>query len=191
MSMEKAVHDRWLKGKIIVPSNRSHLFGDKLTVLATSLAKEHDQVIICGGLNAERETESKDRESMKLPGTLDQLIYEVAAANPRTVIAMQTETPGEMPGIEEVPAVIQAWYGGNETGNCFADVLFGDYNPSEKLSLSFPKKLQDVPAFINFRTEAGRIVYGEDIYLGYRYYEYAGRELNFPFGQYSSQVLGS
>ncbi|KPM37751.1 putative beta-glucosidase I [Neonectria ditissima] len=149
---------------------------------SVQLAKEHDQVIICGGLNADWETEATDRASMKLPGVLDQLIAEVAAANPNTAVVLQTGTPEEMPWLDRVPAVIQAWYGGNETGNCIADVLFGDHNPSGKLSLSFPKQLKDVPAFLNFRTEAGRILYGEDVYLGYRYYEFAEREVNYPFG---------
>ncbi|KAH7121347.1 glycoside hydrolase superfamily [Dactylonectria macrodidyma] len=149
---------------------------------SVQLAREHDQVIICGGLNADWETEATDRDSMKLPGVLDQLIADVAAANANTVVVMQTGTPEEMPWLKDVAAVIQAWYGGNETGNCIADVLFGDYNPSGKLSLSFPKSLKDVPAFLNFRTEAGRILYGEDIYLGYRYYEFAEREVNYPFG---------
>jgi beta-glucosidase len=146
------------------------------------LAKEHEQVVICAGLNADWETEGTDRASMKLPGVLDQLITEVAAANPKTAVVMQTGTPEEMPWLDRTPAVVQAWYGGNETGNCIADVLFGDYNPSGKLSLSFPKRLQDVPAFLNFRTEAGRTLYGEDVYVGYRYYEFADREVNFPFG---------
>ncbi|KAF4982620.1 hypothetical protein FZEAL_1798 [Fusarium zealandicum] len=149
---------------------------------SVALAKEHDQVIICGGLNADWETEGSDRASMKLPGALDELIAAVTAANPQTAVVMQTGTPEEMPWLDAVPAVIQAWYGGNETGNCIADVLFGDANPSGKLSLSFPKRLSDVPAFLNFRTEAGRTLYGEDIYLGYRYYEFADREVNFPFG---------
>jgi beta-glucosidase len=149
---------------------------------SVQLAKEHDQVIICAGLNADWETEGTDRASMKLPGYLDQLIAEVTAANPNTAVVMQTGTPEEMPWLEKTPAVIQAWYGGNETGNCIADVLFGDYNPSGKLSLSFPKRLQDVPSFLNFRTEAGRTLYGEDVYVGYRYYEFAKREVNFPFG---------
>lgn len=146
------------------------------------LAREHDQVVICAGLNADWETEGADRASMKLPGVLDQLIAEVAAANPRTAVVMQTGTPEEMPWLDAVPAVVQAWYGGNETGNAIADVLFGDYNPSGKLSLSFPKRLQDVPAFLNFRTEAARTLYGEDVYVGYRYYEFADRDVNFPFG---------
>ncbi|KAK0386642.1 hypothetical protein NLU13_6477 [Sarocladium strictum] len=149
---------------------------------SVALAKEYDQVIICAGLNYEWETEGQDRDSMKLPGVLDQLIAEVVDANPNTAVVMQTGTPEEMPWLEKTPAVIQAWYGGNETGNCIADVLFGDYNPSGKLSLSFPKRLQDTPAFLNFRSEAGRTLYGEDVYVGYRYYEFADVAVNYPFG---------
>ncbi len=149
---------------------------------AAALAKDADQVIVCAGLNADWETEGHDRAVMDLPPPMDDLIAAVAAANPNTVVVMQSGTPVTMPWVDQVPALVQAWYGGNETGNVIADVLFGDANPSGKLSLSFPKRLQDNPAFLNFRTEAGRTLYGEDIYIGYRYYEFADREVNFPFG---------
>ncbi|KAL6828024.1 glycoside hydrolase family 3 protein [Trichoderma camerunense] len=178
-----------LKGDTIVPGHGSLRVGgckvidDQAEIKkSVALAKEHDQVIICAGLNADWETEGADRASMKLPGVLDQLIAEVAAANPNTVVVMQTGTPEEMPWLDATPAVLQAWYGGNETGNSIADVVFGDYNPSGKLPLSFPKRLQDNPAFLNYRTEAGRTLYGEDVYVGYRYYEFADKDVNFPFG---------
>ncbi|KAL6806333.1 glycoside hydrolase family 3 protein [Trichoderma sp. SZMC 28013] len=178
-----------LKGDTIVPGHGSLRVGgckvidDQAEIKkSVALAKEHDQVIICAGLNADWETEGADRASMKLPGVLDQLIAEVAAANANTVVVMQTGTPEEMPWLAATPAVIQAWYGGNETGNSIADVVFGDYNPSGKLPLSFPKRLQDNPAFLNYRTEAGRTLYGEDVYVGYRYYEFADKDVNFPFG---------
>lgn len=178
-----------LKGDTIVPGHGSLRVGgckvidDQAEIKkSVALAKEHDQVIICAGLNADWETEGADRASMKLPGVLDQLIAEVAAANPNTVVVMQTGTPEEMPWLDATPAVLQAWYGGNETGNSIADVVFGDYNPSGKLPLSFPKRLQDNPAFLNYRTEAGRTLYGEDVYVGYRYYEFAEKDVNFPFG---------
>ncbi|KAJ9141702.1 Beta-glucosidase [Pleurostoma richardsiae] len=160
---------------------------------AAALAKDADQVIICAGLNADWETEGHDREAMDLPPGLDALISAVAAANPNTVVVMQSGTPVTMPWASEVPALVQAWYGGNETGNAIADVLFGDVNPSGKLSLSFPKRLQDNPAFLNFRAEGGRTLYGEDVYIGYRYYEFAERDVLFPFGHglsYTSFSLG-
>lgn len=119
---------------------------------------------------------------MDLPAPMDDMIAAVLAANPNTVVVMQSGTPVKMPWADQATAIVQAWYGGNETGNVIADVLFGDTNPSGKLSLSFPKRVQDNPAFLNFRAEGGRTVYGEDIYIGYRYYEFAEREVLFPFG---------
>ncbi|PCD22024.1 hypothetical protein AU210_015826 [Fusarium oxysporum f. sp. radicis-cucumerinum] len=149
---------------------------------AAVLAKDADQVIICAGLNADWETEGYDREHMGLPGLLDELISTVAKANPKTVVVNQSGTPVTMPWLDDIAGLVQAWYGGNETGNVIADVLFGDVNPSGKLPLTFPRRLQDNPAFLNFRAESSRILYGEDIYIGYRYYEFADRAVLFPFG---------
>ncbi|PSR97621.1 glycosyl hydrolase family 3 C-terminal domain-domain-containing protein [Coniella lustricola] len=150
---------------------------------AAKLARDADQVIICAGLNADWETEGSDRAGMDLPPGIDELIEAVAAAAPgKTVVVNQSGTPVTMPWADKVSAIVQAWYGGNETGNAIADVLFGDANPSGKLSLSWPRRVQDNPAFLNFRTEGGRTIYGEDVYIGYRYYEVAERDVLFPFG---------
>lgn len=150
---------------------------------AAALAKDADQVIICAGLNADWETEGSDRENMDLPPGLDDLITAVVDANPdHTVVVNQSGTPVTMPWADKAGAIVQAWYGGNETGNAIADVLFGDVTPSGKLSLSWPIKLQHNPAFLNFRTEGGRTIYGEDVYVGYRYYEFVDRQVLFPFG---------
>lgn len=119
---------------------------------------------------------------MDLPGHTNALISAVVAANPNTVVVMQSGTPVEMPWNDKVPAMIHAWYGGNETGNAIADVLFGDVNPSGKLSLTFPKRVQDNPAFLNYKSERGRTIYGEDVHIGYRYYEALDREVLYPFG---------
>ncbi|KAK4211669.1 beta-glucosidase [Rhypophila decipiens] len=150
---------------------------------AAELANGADQVIICAGLNADWETEGYDRQVMNLPPPMDDLIAAVADAAPgRTVVVMQSGTPVRMPWVDKVAGVVQAWYGGNETGNIIADVLFGDANPSGKLSLSWPKRVEDNPAYLNYRSEGGRVLYGEDIYVGYRYYEKVKREVLFPFG---------
>ncbi|KAH8796458.1 glycoside hydrolase superfamily [Hyaloscypha finlandica] len=155
---------------------------DKEVKHAAELAKDADQVIICAGLNADWETEGSDREDMSLPGHMDALISAVSTANPSTVVVMQSGTPVAMPWISSVKALVHAWYGGNETGNAIADVLFGHVNPSAKLPLSFPKRLQDNPAFLNYRTERGRALYGEDVYVGYRWYEMLDLPVLFPFG---------
>lgn len=123
---------------------------------------------------------------MALPGHTNALIAAVAAANPTgTAVVMQSGTPVDMtPWIDAVPALLHAWYGGNETGNAIADILFGSdgANPSAKLPLSFPRRNEDNPAYLNFRSERGRALYGEDVYVGYRFYEKVGREVLFPFG---------
>ena len=150
---------------------------------AAEMARDAEQVIICAGLNADWETEGHDREGMDLPGMMDELITRVAEAAPgRTVVVMQSGTPVHMPWVEKVGGIVQAWYGGNETGNVIADVLFGDVNPSGKLPLSWPRRVEDNPAYLNFRSEGGRVLYGEDVYVGYRYYEKVRREVLFPFG---------
>jgi len=149
---------------------------------ACRLAKDADQVIICAGLNGDWETEGHDRETMDLPGRLVDLISAVSRANSKTVLVNQSGTPITMPWIEQVPAVVQAWYGGNECGNAIADILFGDANPSGKLSVTFPVRLQDNPAYLNSRCEGGRTLYGEDVYVGYRYYEHIDIPVLFPFG---------
>jgi len=87
-----------------------------------------------------------------------------------------------MPWAPSVNGLLHAWYGGNETGNAIADVIFGNVNPSAKLPLSFPKRVQDNPAFLNYRTERGRTLYGEDVYIGYRWYETLELPVLFPFG---------
>jgi beta-glucosidase len=149
---------------------------------AVKAAKQADQVVVCAGLNSDWEGEGHDRANMQLPGHMDELIAAVAKANPNTVVVMQTGSPVEMPWIEDVSAVLQAWYGGNETGNAMADALFGDINPSGKSSLSWPRNVEHNPAFLNYRSEAGRTLYGDDVYIGYRYYESVSRDVLFPFG---------
>lgn len=149
---------------------------------AINLAKRADQVIICAGLNGEWESEGYDRENMDLPPGSDDLIKAVLAVNPNTAIVIQSGTPVTMPWEKDAPALVQAWYGGNETGNAIADVVFGRTNPSGKLPLSFPIRNEDNPAFLNYKSERNRAIYGEDVYVGYRFYEKTNKEVAFPFG---------
>ncbi|KFY44503.1 hypothetical protein V495_03419 [Pseudogymnoascus sp. VKM F-4514 (FW-929)] len=150
---------------------------------ATALAKEVDQVIICAGLNLDWESEGYDRADMDLPGHMPALITALSAANPNTVVVMQSGTPVTLsPFLDTLPALLHAWYGGNETGNAIASVVFGETNPSAKLPLSWPARLEDNPAYLNYRSERGRTLYGEDVYVGYRWYEAAKRDVAFAFG---------
>ncbi|KAK5116573.1 hypothetical protein LTR85_009198 [Meristemomyces frigidus] len=149
---------------------------------AVRLAASVDQVVLFAGLSGEWESEGEDRTTMDLPPGTDDLILKVLDANPNTVVVVQSGTPVAMPWADRAKAILHAWYGGNETGNGIADVLYGDVNPSAKLSLTFPKRLKDNPSYLNYRSEGGRVLYGEDVYVGYRFFEEMEIAPLFPFG---------
>ncbi|GAB4446574.1 MAG: glycoside hydrolase family 3 C-terminal domain-containing protein [Anaerolineae bacterium] len=156
--------------------------GDEAIDRAVALAATADVAVICAGLTGEWDSEGQDRPHMDLVGRQNELIARVAAANPRTVVVLQTGGPVTMPWLDQVAGVMQAWYPGQECGNAIADVLFGEVNPSGKLPQTFPVRLEDNPAFINYPGENGRVRYGEGIFVGYRYYEKKRVEPLFPFG---------
>jgi beta-glucosidase len=149
---------------------------------AVALAAEADVAIVCVGLTGEWETEGHDRKTLALAGRQDELVARVAAANPRTVVVLQTGSPVTMPWLNDVAAVIQAWFPGQECGNAIADVLTGAYNPSGRLPQTFPARLEDHPAIFNYPGENGRVRYGEGIFVGYRAYERRRLAPLFPFG---------
>jgi beta-glucosidase len=149
---------------------------------AVKLAKKADLVVVVAGLNGEWEAEGFDRADMKLPGDQNELIKQVSKANKNTIVVLNVSSPVEMPWIEKVPAVLQLWYDSQEQGNALADILFGDVNPSGKLPTTFPVRLEDNPAFINYPGENGKVRYGEGIFVGYRYYDKKDVAPLFPFG---------
>jgi beta-glucosidase len=155
---------------------------DELITKAVEQAKQAEQVVIFAGLTSEWETEGYDRDHMDLPPGSDELISRVLEVNPNAVVVIQSGTPVTMPWANQARALVQAWFGGNECGNGIADVLYGDVNPSAKLPITFPRRLQDNPSYVNFRSERGRVLYGEDIYVGYRFFEKSDVTPAFPFG---------
>ncbi|CBX95323.1 hypothetical protein LEMA_P024750.1 [Plenodomus lingam JN3] len=151
---------------------------------AADAAREADVAVVVIGLDAEWESEGYDRQTMDLPknGSQDRLIEAVLAANPRTVIVNQSGTPITMPWADKAPAILQAWYQGQEAGNALADVLLGNSSPSGKLPTTFPVRLEDNPAYHNWPGENLKTVYGEGIYVGYRHYERSKIAPLFSFG---------
>ncbi|KAK9466043.1 glycoside hydrolase superfamily [Lipomyces arxii] len=177
------------KDSVFVDRNGAVRFGmarvisaEEEIALAVELASKVDQVVLCIGLNSDWESEGYDRQFMDLPQHMDELVSKVAAVNPNVVVVNQSGTPVTMPWVDSVGGLLQAWYGGNETGNAIADVLFGDVVPSGKLPLSWPVRNEDNPAFLNYRSERGRVWYGEDVYVGYRFYEKTKKDVLFKFG---------
>ncbi|KAL2836416.1 putative beta-glucosidase J [Aspergillus pseudoustus] len=149
---------------------------------AVRLAAEVEQVVVCVGLSGDWESEGFDRPHMDLPPGTDDLVNAVLEVQPNAVVVVQSGTPVTMPWAGKARALLQAWYGGNEAGNGIADVLFGDINPSAKLPLTFPRELAQNPSYLSYRSERGRVLYSEDIYVGYRYYDKVGQAPLFRFG---------
>jgi beta-glucosidase len=150
---------------------------------AAHLASTTAQVVVLAGSVGEWESEGNDRKSMTLPPHTDTLISAVLAANPSAAICISSGGPYTMPWLECTKALLQVWYGGNETGNAIADVLFGVTNPSGKLPLSFPRRLEENPAFLCSHADDGGVVrYNDDVYVGYRYYDTVDQAVLFPFG---------
>ncbi|MCD6289417.1 MAG: glycoside hydrolase family 3 C-terminal domain-containing protein, partial [Anaerolineae bacterium] len=135
---------------------------------AVRLAAESDVALLFVGTNEEWESEGFDRTDIELPGRQNELVEKVVAANPNTVVVLQSGAPVSMPWLDKVPAVLEAWFPGQECGNAIADVLFGDVNPSGRLPTTFPKRLEDNPAYINYPGELGQVFYGEGVFVGYR-----------------------
>lgn len=151
---------------------------------AVEAARAADVAVVVVGLDAEWESEGYDRQTMDLPsdGSQDRLVEAVVSANPNTVVVNQSGSPVAMPWAERVPAILQAWYQGQEAGNALADVLFGLGNPSGKLPCTFPRRLEDTPAYHNWPGENLEVVYGEGLFIGYRHYDRVRVPPLFPFG---------
>ncbi len=148
---------------------------------AVELASRSSVAVIFAGMPEGFESEGADRPHMDLPGRQGELIEAVAQANPNTVVVLNAGSPVTMPWLDKVKAVVEAYYPGQEGGNAVIDVLLGKVNPSGKLSVTFPKRLEDTPAFNNY--PGGRnVVYGEGIFVGYRHYDKRDIEPLFPFG---------
>jgi beta-glucosidase len=122
---------------------------------------------------------------MMLPPEQEALIRKTIAQNANTVVVLVSGSPLEMPWVEDVPAIVMAWYPGMEGGRAIADVLFGQVNPGGRLPVSFPRALADSPAHSDPRRFPGdekEVHYDEDIFVGYRHFDRVGVEPLFPFG---------
>jgi beta-glucosidase len=160
---------------------------------AVALAARADAVVCVVGTDDDWESEGHDRDSFALPPPQDELVRAVAAANPRTVVVVNAASPVAMPWCDDVAAVVQAWFPGEEWGNALADVLSGDVPPSGKLPVTIPHRIEDTPAFTSYPGERGQVRYGEGVFVGYRWYDTRGIEPRFCFGHglsYTTFELG-
>lgn len=150
---------------------------------AAKLAASSDAAVIFAGIDNRFEGEGRDRNNLDLPGLQDKLIQAVAAANPNTTVVLINGTPLIMEKWRnKVPAIIEAWYSGEEGGRAIAEILFGDTNPSGKLPVTLPTSYQSNPSANNYPGEKGKVNYAEDIFVGYRHYDKDNIAPAYPFG---------
>ena len=147
-------------------------------------AKNADAVIYVGGLTHDYDTEGQDRSDMKLPYDQDRLISELLKVRPDTVVTLVAGSPVDMSAwIDSADTLVYSWYAGMEGGIALAEVIFGDVNPSGHLPESFPVNESDCPAVVLGEFPGGdQVNYGEDIFIGYRYYDTYDVPTAFPFG---------
>ncbi|MBD2860250.1 glycoside hydrolase family 3 C-terminal domain-containing protein [Spongiibacter sp. KMU-158] len=150
-------------------------------------AEDADAALVFVGLTHRPgvDSEGVDRADLSLTEKHRRLIEETVTKNPNTVVVLINGSPVEMPWLDKVPAVLECWYGGMESGRAIANVLYGEVNPSGKLPVSFPQKLEDSPAHRSARTYPGdtqTVHYDEDLLVGYRHFDRAEIEPLFPFG---------
>ncbi len=132
---------------------------------AEALARDADVAVVVVGTTPEVESEGFDRTSLALPGAQDELVRRVVAANPRTIVVVNAGSPVLMPWLEEVPAVLLAWFPGQEGGNAIADVLLGRVEPGGRLPTTWPASEDRLPST---RPVEGVLEYGEGTAIGYR-----------------------
>ena len=161
--------------------------GSNLVAEAVAAARQADVAIVVAGFSHTRyqDDEGWDRTSLRLPYGQDELISQIVQANPRTIVVLVSGPAIELgPWLEKVPAVLQAHYSGMEGGNALASILFGEVNPSGKLTVTYPKQLSDSPAHAlgTYPGTNGTLFYKEGLLVGYRWFDAKKIEPQFPFG---------
>jgi beta-glucosidase len=149
---------------------------------ATDLARRCDVAVIFAGLPPIFESEGFDRSNLELPEQHTQLISAVCEANPNTVVVLSNGSPITMPWIQEPRAVLEGYLSGQAGGSGITDVLFGVREPGGRLAETFPLNVTDVAADLWFPGDARQVQYREGLYVGYRYFDTAQRDVLFPFG---------
>lgn len=155
---------------------------EALIMEAVEAAKNAKTAVIFAGLPDSFESEGYDRTHMALPDCQNSLIEAVAAVQTNTVVVLHNGSPVEMPWIDGVAGVLEAYLGGQAVGGAIVDLLYGTVNPSGKLAESFPIQLEDNPSFLYYGGEKDVTEYGEGIFTGYRYYDKKKMDVRFPFG---------
>jgi beta-glucosidase len=156
---------------------------DDLFTQAVSAAANSDIALIFVGTTNQYESEGKDRDNLVLPEGQDELINEVVKANKNTIVILTTGSPVLMNGWnDKVDGILETWFAGEEIGNAVVDVILGNYNPSGKLPITFPKRWEDCSAYKTYKALDSVSEYSDGIFVGYRHFDAKNIEPLYPFG---------
>ena len=153
-----------------------------LTEEAVNISKDKDLVIIFAGLINSYESEGFDRKHLNLPESHNHLIEEISKVNKNIVVVLSIGAPVLMPWIDKVKGIVNLYLAGEAAISAAFNIIFGKVNPSGKLAETFPLKLEDNPSYKYFPGGNKAVEYRESIFVGYRYYDKAEKEVLFPFG---------
>jgi beta-glucosidase len=149
---------------------------------AVAAAAAADAVVVVVGTTSEWESEGHDRTTLDLPGRQVELVRAAVAANPRTIVVINAGSPVDVNWADEVPGVLVGWFSGQEWGHALADVLLGVADPGGRLPTTWPRRLEDTPAFTSYPGEEGHVRYGEGVFSGHRWYDARRIEPAYCFG---------
>ena len=155
---------------------------EKLQAEAVEAARKADVAVIFAGLPDSFESEGYDRSHMHIPACQNQLIEQIAAVQPNTVVVLHNGSPVEMPWADKVSAILEMYLGGQGVGIATDALLFGEANPCGHLPETFPLQLEDNPSYLNFPGDGKHVKYAEGVFVGYRYYDKKKMAVRFPFG---------
>lgn len=155
---------------------------DSLIRDAVQAARAADVAVVVVGTNSRVESEGYDRTSLELPGLQDRLVHAVAAANPRTIVVVNSGSPVLLPWRKEVAAILIGYFGGQEFGHALTDILTGATEPGGRLPTTWPATQEDVPVINVTPAPDGTLTYDEGIHIGYRAWLKAGTEPAYEFG---------
>lgn len=163
-------------------SEKRDLYEPQKAAEAIAAAKNADVAVVFAGLPESMESESFDRAHMELPACQNRLIREICAVQKNVVVVLHNGSPVTMPWINDVSAVLESYLGGEGVGRAQIALLYGEANPCAKLAETFPLALSDTPCYRHFPGGTLTVEYREGIYVGYRYYDTAAKNVLFPFG---------
>jgi beta-glucosidase len=166
---------------ITIGTEPDHVDANELITSAAAAAAAADVAIVVIGTNSRVESEGYDRVDLSLPGQQDALVEAVLAANPRTVVVVNSGSPVELPWRERAAAVLVTYFGGQEYGNALGDMLSGRKEPGGRLPTTWPGQQSDVPV-LDVTPVGGVVTYEEGIHVGYRAWLKADARPAFPFG---------